>query len=469
MTKPRIALMFGVSEPQVTGMETRRADIVASADPNTLPSAWHAVLVVEGMRTTDHRAIAPGALVWRELPIPIMWQQASTWGHDGAVLVGSIDTIARDEATGKINATGTWDLGTPADGIPAYGQEAARLSRDGFLRWVSVDLEVMASEIVEIGTPPMMDLDWLFDWSITAATELEYDWYEEYTDARIMGATMLPFPAFPQAVIAPSDQTLPDVPAMREAPQVDRSGLIACSLPDAPPAAWFEDPGLLGPSPLTIGNDGRVAGHVATWGTCHTGFPDVCVCPPRSETGYAFATAGGTVRTAEGTDVRVGHLTIATGHAGLSSDHRRAAAHYDDTGTAFADVRYGEDEWGIWTAGVLRPGVSDETVRAARASALSGDWRDVGGNLELVACLAVNVPGFPVLTAAGRPAQRRLVGLSADGERAALVAAGRLERDPLRPLRDAVVALAGRVRNLEGMTAPLAGLAVERTRDRIGV
>lgn len=471
--KPRIALAFGVNPDALAANLGTPPVVAAGEDPGTLPGAWHAVLVVEGMRTTDHRSIAPGALIWRELPIPIMWQVNSTWGHDGAVLVGRIDTIERDEASGKINATGTWDLAESGTGVPAYGREAARLARDGFLRWVSVDLEVMASELVEIGTPPMMDLDWLF-WSTegsgltAAATELEYDWYEEYTDARIMGATMLPFPAFPQAVIAPSDQALPDVPPMREAPQVDRSGLIACSLPDAPPAAWFEDPALTGPTPLTVGDDGRVFGHIATWGSCHTGFADTCVCPPRSERAYAYAMTG-RVRTAEGDDVPVGHLTVATGHAGLSLDHRAAAAHYDDTGAAVVDWAYGEDAYGIWGAGAIRPGTTDEQIRVVRASAPSGDWREIGGSLELVACLAVNVPGFPVLTAAGRPAQRRTVGLGPDGERVALVAAGRLERDPLRPLRDAVVALAGRIRNLEGLTAPLTGLAVERTRDRIGV
>lgn len=468
MPKPRIALYFGASHDAFAAIGP--PPVVAAGEAGDLPSSWHAVLVVEGMRTTDHRAIAPGALVWRELPIPIMWQQASTFGHDGAVLVGRIESIERDEATGKINATGTWDLAAPASGLPAYGQEAARLARDGFLRWVSVDLEVMASEIVEIGAPPMMDLDWLF-WStegLTAdASEMEYDWYEEYTDARIMGATMLPFPAFPQAVIAPTDQALPDVPAMREAPQVDRSGLIACSLPDAPPAAWFDDPALSGPTPLTITEDGRVFGHVATWGTCHTGFADTCICPPHSSRDYAYAMTG-RVLTAEGDERPVGHLTLATGHAGLGLDHRSAAAHYDDTGAAVVDWAYGEDAWGIWGAGVIRPGTTDEQVRVLRASAPSGDWREIGGNLELVACLAVNVPGFPVLTAAGRPAQRRLVGLSASGERIALVAAGRLERDPLRPLRDAVVALAGRVRNLEGLTAPLTNLAVEATRTRVG-
>jgi hypothetical protein len=36
-------------------------------------------------------------------------------------------------------------------------------------------------------------------------------------------------------------------------------------------------------------------------------------------------------------------------------------------------------------------------VRELRAAPLSGDWRDVrGDNLELIAALAVNSPGFPV-------------------------------------------------------------------------
>jgi hypothetical protein len=48
---------------------------------------------------------------------------------------------------------------------------------------------------------------------------------------------------------------------------------------------------------------------------------------------------------------------------------------------------------------------------------LSGDWRRIGGNLELVAALAVNVPGFPV------PRPR---GLVASGSMQSLVAAGML-------------------------------------------
>lgn len=449
----RVWMNFGVAQEQVAAIVPLTAADDGGAEP---PGRWHAILTVEGLRTTDHRRIAPDALIWRELPLPILWQIASTWGHDGAVIVGAIESIERDAATGKIMGTGTWDLGGD------NGREAARLSAGGFLRWVSVDLEVLASELVEIGTPPWVD-DWDF-WSVTAAADtLEYDWYEEITEGRIMGTTMLPFPAFPQAVIAPEGTTLPDVPPMGDAPIVD-SGLIACAAPDLPPAAWFTDPQLSGPTILTINDDGRVFGHIAAWGTCHTGFPDVCVCPPKSATNYAHATTGGAVKTAEGTLVRVGHLTMATGHAGLNMDHRAAAAHYDDTGTAVVDWVYGEDDHGIWAAGCLRAGVTEDQVRNLRASAVSGDWRDVGGGLELVAALAVNVPGFPI-PASGAP--RRLVGLTASGERLALVAAGRIERDPLRPIKEALSQIAARLVAVEGVTGPLQGLAVEKLRERI--
>jgi hypothetical protein len=47
-------------------------------------------------------------------------------------------------------------------------------------------------------------------------------------------------------------------------------------------AAWFRNPHLDGPTPLTVTDDGRVYGHLALWGTCHTGFDGVCIEPPHS-------------------------------------------------------------------------------------------------------------------------------------------------------------------------------------------
>ena len=170
--------------------------------------------------------------------------------------------------------------------------------------------------------------------------------------------------------------------------------LVAAGLPPDLPHQWFADPGLDGPAPLVVEPSGRVFGHLAVFDTCHIGFEGVCVTPPRSASGYAYFRTGSVLT--DGGPVPVGQITLDTGHADVRLGHRKALAHYDDTGTAVADVAAGEDEFGIWVAGALRPGLAEEKVAALRAASLSGDWRTVGGNLELVAALAVNVPGFPV-------------------------------------------------------------------------
>lgn len=187
----------------------------------------------------------------------------------------------------------------------------------------------------------------------------------------------------------------------------------ASAAPEFPALADFADPKLERPTAWTVTDDGRVFGHLATWGTCHIGFAGQCVQPPRNHSDYAyFGTGAVRARDESGAlrSVAVGHVTMGTGHAATSLAAAPAAAHYDNTGTVVADVAVGEDSHGIWVAGRLRP---DADVAKVRAMALSGDWRPISGRLELVAALGVNVPGFPV------PRAR-----VASGEVTALVAAG---------------------------------------------
>lgn len=198
--------------------------------------------------------------------------------------------------------------------------------------------------------------------------------------------------------------------AVDESTEIVRS-LVAGAAPVKPPSAWLEDPKLERPTPLTIDKEGRVYGHIATWDQEHIGLSNG-VRPPRSRSGYAFFRTG-TLETAEGKDFAVGQLTLAGGHAPLRADAAAAAKHYDDTASAVADVACGEDMHGIWVAGALRPDVTDSQIRTLRASAPSGDWRVINGNLELVAVCQVNVPGFPIPR-----------GLVASGQITALVAAG---------------------------------------------
>lgn len=173
------------------------------------------------------------------------------------------------------------------------------------------------------------------------------------------------------------------------------AALVAAIKTWKPPAAYFANPKLPGPTPLTIDDDGRVYGHVATWDTCHVGIGDSCVKPPKSQTGYAYFHTG-EVMTAEGERVAVGRLTYGAGHAAGNLGYRAAAEHYDNSANLGALVRAGEDKFGIWVAGAVVPEADEGALHVMRSTPLSGDWRRVGGNLEMVAALHVNTAGFPI-------------------------------------------------------------------------
>lgn len=192
--------------------------------------------------------------------------------------------------------------------------------------------------------------------------------------------------------------------------------LTAGIVPVAPPRDWFENPELHGPTPIAVTADGRVIGHLAAWGTCHAGIGNQCVMAPRSAVAYKYF-LNGTVVAADGTEVRVGKITAGTGHADTRLGWVPASDHYDNTGKQVAIVASGEDRWGIWVAGALVPEADDTDAAVLRRSPLSGDWRRINGNLELVAALAVNTPGFPI------------VSLNASGEPDALCAAGVIAED----------------------------------------
>lgn len=191
--------------------------------------------------------------------------------------------------------------------------------------------------------------------------------------------------------------------------------LVASAAPVHPPAQWFTNPNLDGPTGITVTEEGRIYGHLALWDTCHIASgPGQCTTAPHSQTDYAYFHTGA-ILTDDNQELAVGHLTLGTGHAAPDKTVRGTMAHYDNTGLAVADVRAGEDEYGIWVAGAVRPHISPEDIRTLRSSPLSGDWRRVQGNLELVAALAVNVPGFPVPRTKGATRNKQMYSLVAAG------------------------------------------------------
>lgn len=381
------------------------------------------LVIPEGMESGDGRIFDKEAIDIRELPLPLLWQMKTGEGHNGSVVVGRIDHMERTE-DGIGNAYGYFDTGE-------HGKEAERLVRGKFIRGVSADLDKFeASE----ETAPSENAD---EPDISTGRI-------KINKARVMAVTLVPKPAFQECTIQivedeQEDEVVPDGVYVDGVDPSEASSLVACgmvagAIPNEPPADWFENPKLKQATPLTVDEEGRVFGHIAAWHVDHIGM-SFGTKPPRSRSGYAYFHTG-VVRTAEGKDVPVGQLTLAGGHASLEMSAKEAVRHYDDTASAFADVHAGEDAYGIWVAGALRPGTTPEQIRAIRASAPSGDWRPIKGHLELVAVCQVNVPGFPI-------ARARV----ASGQVMALVAAGasmlaHMKEDPIAELN-------ARIENLE--------------------
>jgi hypothetical protein len=170
------------------------------------------------------------------------------------------------------------------------------------------------------------------------------------------------------------------------------------AFPLRPPRDWFDIPEPDVPTPLTFEKTGRVYGHIALWGSCHTGFVNgaraECVQPPKSPSGYKHFHMG--VLETDAGDVPVGKITFNTGHAPLSASLPVATAHYDHSGSVGAFVQARDGSLGIWVSGAVKSDLSPEGFRDLRANGPSGDWRGSGRGLEMIAALAVPVQGFPV-------------------------------------------------------------------------
>lgn len=385
------------------------------------------VLCIEGVQTGDGRIWVPGALTVAPLPLPLAWLADGDQHIDLTEMAPQIGVISSVIRQGNVL---TW-AGVVDDEITA-GAELLRRMRAGTAGFgervgISIDGDDWAMELV-ITNPDELEVMMLASGGpgerlptraemrtmVAAAgqgdpggmvlfTDAADEMLWRFTRTRVRGATVCMVPAFAECY-------------MELPPESAVVASLTVARPEAPfPAGWFQDPELGAPTPLTVTAEGRVFGHVAAWESCHVGYSDRCVAPPRSESEYAHAHTRPAIDLDDGSQVRPGSITVGTGHASLSADPTSTVAHYDDTGTCAALVRYGEDEHGIWCAGVVNPAASDDQVWALRISPPSGDWRRIDGNLELVATLAVNVPGFPIPDA---------VAASAGGECVSLVAAG---------------------------------------------
>lgn len=137
----------------------------------------------------------------------------------------------------------------------------------------------------------------------------------------------------------------------------------------------------------------RAWGYAAQWGVCHTGMDGKCVEPPQSYSDDYPDFHLGRTKTEDGY-VYTGVLTYGVGHRDAKTILAESPeqAMFDNIKNAWASVRVGENERGIWFSGVVLPKVDDGDLTLIEASGqVSGEW--LAG--EMRACLTVGVPGFP--------------------------------------------------------------------------
>jgi len=480
----------------------------APTDGGMKPKEFTALVIVEGVDTGDGRVYEN--ISWRNPPLPLMASDTTTEMHLNARMVGNFDRFYKDGA----NVYGEGHF-VASDDPEVLALQA--LIRSGELRGISADMDLVEGEILIDTSAENMELPEA-DEDGMVAVKLESPKFRA-TSARLIGATVVPFPAFAETTIeavaasagrvrqltgevvevdedekalvaatyadidfvaprgaqqeadrglkwreehgrggtevgvarardirrganlspstvrrmasyfarhevdkqgqgwSPGQDGFPSAgriawalwggdPGQRWANKViaqmdsrDERGsartiVASVTAPIHPPRGWFNNPNLHAATPFTVTDDGRVYGHLALWNSCHIGFADSCVTPPKTATNYAHFMTGEIV--CDGGDrVAVGQITVDSGHAPLSSNAPLARQHYDDTGWAAADIAVGEDGFGIWMAGALRPGLDGAAIRKVMAADVSGDWRRAGTNLELVAIACVNVGGFP--------------------------------------------------------------------------
>lgn len=465
-------------------------------------------MFAEGSLLWDDAALAADEVVFR-------WDREDDGAHSGAVEIGRVTRLERRDG-GIIWGEGwvddEWDDARDwIERAEAAGSMGVSIDGDDYeVQIIDTTVEEADVAAVEDEAAGLIlvaaagDPDPGEDAGVLLFEASAGEILERWTRCRIRGLTSVDIPAFDRARVSlddagagegnddadedePADETDEGAAAAVAAAGDDHgdcgcggscggcgTGIVAAgapSIPVQPPREWFDRDADLFAAYLAqsdepefgsvrVTDDGRVYGYIAAWGVCHTGYHGECVTTPRSSSNYAHFRTGYVV-CADGSEVTTGPISLGGGHADLRLSGAGAVEHYDSTSTAVADVAVGEDDFGIWFAGALRPDVTAEQIRALRASALSGDWRPVGTALELVAALAVNAPGFPVPRA--RVASGRLQALVAAG------AAGVARRAPQRAAGPDPSSLDARVRVIEGQFATSARRRLDQHRRRAAV
>ena len=370
------------------------------------------IIAIEGAPSGDGRMLERGSVQWDDavLPVPLIWDRME--GDHTGMTVGAIAEVWRDgdEIWGR-----GWLSASEDPETRAAVQRVSELFNEGAvgnsvaLDHVDVELRVkksaiMGSEDTMLPEDPA-DLEEDENGYATLGRMMSDDALEVTTSARLRHVAIVDTAALTGEAASKVKLRLVN-PAEDEVVEIAASGSLRIVEFEVDKEA-FMDPQFGAPGnddrlrfdphsnrwsvPVTVEDDGRTYGHIAPWGICLRGRPDRCITPPSADLeGFMRGNAplaGG---------MRTGTIVVAGSHCSTGVGAAEATAHYDKTGRAVADVRVGVDAYGIWFAGRLRPGASDEDIYAFKSSDVSGHW-EVGKNGQMTLCglPAVNVGGFP--------------------------------------------------------------------------
>ena len=341
------------------------------------------VLCRMDFETGDHRVLDSAGGDTRDLPLSIRAQFASTYGHDGALVTGALYTITFDPETGIVSG----------DGFlldDDNGRQHALYIRTGAMRGNSVDLAEAKARFEE-------DLD-----------GPDYAYRIRFTEWKIGATTGVGLPAFADAraelagdddeILASSfdgDEVLIaeasdfSITVMAKPGQVEEIPEELLAFGIIQPYEFFFHPETETPQKIVVDANGHVYGHLGVWDSCHDGIEGQCVRIPRPADNYASFNKPG-VLTDRGI-VETGPIFAYGGHRPGRGVADLAEA-YGGIENSWSDVRITAGKHGPWISGVVRPGVPDDAVYAARASRISGHW--LGGRLKAI--VSVNAEGYDV-------------------------------------------------------------------------
>jgi hypothetical protein len=323
-------------------------------------------------RTGDGRKLLSSGKGTRELPRTLYAQFAQTSGHDGAVVVGRIDVVSFAD-DGTISGEG-WMLDDD------NGRRAAFYVKTKAMHRGSLDLAEVKGQISYNPDEDALEIDFS-EWKVAAYTLVGKPAFADTESLLDDDEIQASLESDEPLIVADCDTDF------RVNVSEAATEIVADSGQIVQPWDAFHQSEPPGHRKLTVDANGWVSGHLGLWDSVHDGMAGR-IRIPRPRDGYASFNKPG-VLTERGL-VETGPIFLEGGHSPQNAEAHTGSA--GDIKNAWCDVRIVEGKHGPWLSGIVRPGIDEAKVYAARASRISGRW--VGDRLKAI--VSVNAEGFDV-------------------------------------------------------------------------